>query len=45
MLRNRKKRITCESDMMEGHQQQEGRFIGSSNAQIKFLEEVNYKME
>lgn len=31
--------------MLESHQQQqEGRRFGNSNAQVKFLEEVNYKM-
>lgn len=45
MIRNRKRRITGESELLEGPSSDGPAIISTSRSRINFMEEVNYKME
>lgn len=45
MNRARKKRINSESDLLENGSHMTGNILNISNAPVRFMEDVNYKMD
>jgi hypothetical protein len=45
MKRIRKKRINCESDLLDSSNHLTGNIFNNSDAPVRFMEDVNYKMD
>ena len=45
MNRARKRRINCESDLLDTASHLTGNIFNHANAPVRFMEDVNYKMD